>query len=104
MKSINRRRMGGVYVELTSDFAIRVCPIDLDTAYGMLSETKARAFFSKNGFRGLKASRQHVGELLVRTSELLEKNPKVVEMDLNPVIATDEKCYAVDVRVLKRSD
>jgi succinyl-CoA synthetase beta subunit len=91
--------MGGVYVELTEDFSVRVCPLDFDTAYDMINETKARAFFSKNGFRGRKASRTKVAELLIAAAKLLEEYPLVCLMDINPVIATPDKCLAADVRM-----
>ncbi len=96
--------MGGVYVELTSDFSIRVCPVDYDTAGDMLNETKARAFFTEAGFRGHKASRPSGAEFLMKTSKLLEDNKDIVELDFNPVIATPEKFYAVDLRIIRQEE
>jgi len=92
--------MGGVYVELTADFSIRVCPLDEKQAKQMLLETKAAAFFSRDGFRGIRASLDATAKLLVNASRMVEENPQVAEMDLNPVIATADGCYAVDVRML----
>jgi len=36
----------------------------------------------------------------VNASRMVEENPQVCEMDLNPVIATPDACYAVDARIL----
>lgn len=92
--------MGGVYVELTADFSVRVCPLDAEHAKAMLLETKAAAFFTPDGFRGIRASLDATANLLVNASRMVEENPQVCEMDLNPVIATPEGCYAVDARIL----
>lgn len=92
--------MGGVYVELTRDFSVRVCPLDAEHAKAMLLETKAAAFFSRDGFRGTRASLDATARLLVNASRMVEENPQICEMDLNPVIATADKCYAVDARIL----
>jgi acetyltransferase len=92
--------MGGVYVELTADYSVRVCPIDKAQAQGMLFDTKAAKFFCADGFRGIKASQEAVTELLMKVSKMLSDNPQIIEMDLNPVIATPDSCYAVDARIL----
>lgn len=92
--------MGGVYVELTADFSVRVCPLDVEHAKAMLLETKAAAFFSQSGFRGIRASLDSTAELLVNASRMVEENPQIAEMDLNPVIAAPDNCYAVDARIL----
>jgi len=92
--------MGGVYVELTRDFSVRVCPLDIEHAKAMLLETKAAAFFSRDGFRGIRANLDATARLLVNASRMVEENPQITEMDMNPVIATADGCYAVDARIL----
>ena len=92
--------MGGVYIDLTSDFSVRVCPVDLDSAYEMLLETKARAFFSKDGFRGLCASRNAGAHFISKVSQILQDNRDIREMDINPVIAAGDRFFAVDVRII----
>jgi acyl-CoA synthetase (NDP forming) len=92
--------MGGVYVELTADFSVRVCPLDFSHARQMLLETKAAAFFSRDGFRGIRANLEATAGLLVNASRMIEENPQICEMDLNPVIATADACYAVDARII----
>ncbi len=92
--------MGGTYVELTADFSVRVCPLDAEHAKAMLLETKAAAFFTSKGFRGIRANLDATANLLVNASRMIEENPQICEMDLNPVIATADSCYAVDARIL----
>jgi acetyltransferase len=93
--------MGGIYVELTSDFSVRVCPLDGKHAKEMLLETKAAAFFRDGGFRGNRANLDSMANLLKNVSKMVEDtSPQISEMDLNPVIATPDACYAVDCRIM----
>ncbi len=95
--------LGGIYVELYKDFSLRVCPITQGDAEKMVDETKARAFLEEGGFRGKKADRGRVVELVVKTAKLLEENPLVTELDFNPVIADEEKALVVDARIIVES-
>jgi len=92
--------LGGVYVELYKDFALRVCPIARGDAEKMIGETKAKAFLDGDGFRGKKADREKIMDLLLRTSRLLEDNLHITELDFNPVIADGEKALVVDARII----
>jgi acetyltransferase len=40
-----------------------------------------------------------IAELLVRVSRLIEDNPEIVGLDLNPVLADDNEALAIDVRI-----
>ena len=63
--------MGGIYVELTADFSVRVCPITQEQAGDMIMETKAAAFFREEGFRGMKADKDAVAGLLANVCRML---------------------------------
>ncbi len=91
---------GGIYAEMLKDFAVRVCPVDQVQAREMMALTKSGAFFSENGFRGMKASSDAVSDLLLRASKLMMENPKVVELDFNPVIASARDASVVDARII----
>ncbi|MFH1056437.1 MAG: acetate--CoA ligase family protein [Candidatus Micrarchaeota archaeon] len=90
---------GGVAVELFKDFSTRVCPISEKDALEMIAETKASAYFTRDGFRGRKASRQKIVELLLKTSRLLEKEERVDDLDFNPVIADAQNAWVVDAKI-----
>ena len=52
------------------------------------------------GFRGTPpADEGALVDLLLRLSLLAEHLPEVVELDLNPVLALPDRCFAVDARV-----
>jgi acetyl-CoA synthetase (ADP-forming) len=90
---------GGVAVELFKDFSTRICPISKKDALEMIRETKANAYFSKEGFRGRKASEEKIVDLILKTSELLESEPRVKELDFNPVIADSQNAFVVDAKI-----
>lgn len=89
---------GGILTELVGDYAIRVTPLTKKDALQMIHETKAGAFVE--GFRGRKVSETALVNLLLKTSELLEKEPQITELDFNPVMANEEKAVVVDARVV----
>ncbi len=93
---------GGVAVELFKDFAIRVCPLAHGDAKQMISETKAKAYLTSEGFRGRKADARKIEELLLKTSQLLEKEERVESLDFNPVIAQGKNAWVVDAKIIVR--
>lgn len=94
--------MGGAFVEVLRDVALRIAPID---------EPEAReAIRSLRGFPILAGARNRqaisldaIASTLAGASRLLADAPQVVELDLNPVIATPQGAVAVDVRMVAGS-
>jgi len=91
--------IGGIFVEIYKDVVFRVCPITKEDACQMISELKARKILE--GARGRKpVDKEALASALVSVSKLLEKeNPS--EFDINPLIADEKGCVAVDVRILR---
>jgi len=92
--------LGGIYVELYRDFSLRICPITRADAERMIGETKAKAFLEEGGFRGKKANKEKIIELVMNTAKMLEENPQITELDFNPVIADENKAMVVDARII----
>jgi hypothetical protein len=91
--------LGGVFAEVLDDVAIRLAPVDHDTALAMLDELRGAAIL--DGVRGGEAvDRAAVAELIVVLSRLAEGRPDIVEVDLNPVIASAMGALAVDALVV----
>jgi acetyl-CoA synthetase (ADP-forming) len=88
---------GGVLVELLEDVAFRVVPVSKKDADEMMQETKFYQIL--NGFRGKKYDVNSVLDILLKTSKLLEQNPEIIELDLNPVIVCQKNAFAVDARI-----
>jgi acetyl-CoA synthetase (ADP-forming) len=91
--------MGGIFVEVMRDVSFRVCPITSQDAEEMISELRAYPILA--GARGRKPiNKQALVGALVQVSQLLmDENPS--EFDINPLMADEKGCVAIDVRLLK---
>lgn len=90
---------GGILVELLRDVVFRALPLAEADALEMVEETRASLLLG--GVRGQPAAdRKAVVRLLLALARLAEENPRVDEVDLNPVLASPEGVVAVDARVI----
>jgi acetate---CoA ligase (ADP-forming) len=81
--------LGGTYVELLRDTAVRVLPIDEDRAGEMIEEVKGSAILK--GYRGSRPlDIKALKETLVKVSRLILENPEIETIDMNPVIVLEE--------------
>ena len=90
--------LGGITVEVLHDVAYRLVPLtDIDAAELVRSIAGAPLLF---GYRGVPpVDTAGLEEMLVRLSRLADDHPEIVEVDLNPVIATADRCVVVDTRM-----
>ena len=89
---------GGVLAELIGEAQFRLAPLTDHDAEELVRAGKAGRLVA--GFRGAPpADEGALVELLLRLSLLADDLPEVVELDLNPVLALREGCFAVDARV-----
>ncbi len=94
--------LGGVLAEVIDDVAIRLAPVTVPIAQSMLDELRAAPLLA--GARGRPAiDRGAVAELIVALSILGVERPDLVEVDLNPVIASPDGALAVDALVVLSS-
>lgn len=91
--------LGGIFTEVLDDVAIRLAPVGHATALTMLDELRGRRLLE--GIRGGAAvDRAAVADLIVGLSRLASERSDIVEVDLNPVIATAAGAVAVDALVV----
>jgi acetate---CoA ligase (ADP-forming) len=91
--------LGGVLAEALDDVAIRLAPVTHPVALEMLSELRGSAIL--NGVRGaIGIDRAAVAELIVGVAAFAVDRLDVLEIDLNPVIATADGAVAVDALVV----
>jgi acyl-CoA synthetase (NDP forming) len=91
--------LGGIFTEVLDDVAIRLAPVGHATALAMLDELRGRRIL--DGIRGRAAvDRDAVADLIVGLSRLATERSDIVEVDLNPVIATPGGAVAVDALVV----
>jgi len=91
---------GGIFTEFLKDVSFRVCPVSRNDAEGMLKEVKFSDLILK-GFRGQKpADANSIIEVILSVSKIMENNPQIKELDINPLFATSTRALAADVRII----
>jgi len=91
--------MGGIYVEVFRDVSFRVCPITREDAEEMIHELRSYPILA--GARGRKPINQPaLVSTLMKVCELLVKEDPS-EFDINPLMADEKGCIAVDMRILR---
>jgi acyl-CoA synthetase (NDP forming) len=89
---------GGVLAELIGEAQFRLAPLTGLDAEELVRTGKAGRLVA--GFRGTPpADAEALVDLLLRLSLLADDLPEVAELDLNPVLALPDGCFAVDARV-----
>ncbi|HUW68421.1 MAG TPA: acetate--CoA ligase family protein [Candidatus Nanoarchaeia archaeon] len=92
--------LGGIFVEIYRDVSFRVTPVNSEMARDMILEIKGSPILM--GARGRSsADINAIINVIVKLSEMLEKNPDIVELDINPLIVYEKNAVAVDARMLK---
>src|SRR4029453_17705058 len=90
---------GGQLVEVFRDRAIGLPPLNTTLAERLIDET--RISVALKGVRGRRpVDRKALEQLLVRFSNLVAEQPLIREVDINPVLASDEELIVVDGRIV----
>lgn len=91
--------LGGIYVEVLKRVGFRLAPLDLEEAHALIRDTLPAKLIA--GVRGRKKlDVETIATMLVSLGRLLEEHPQIEEVDLNPCLALDEGCLAVDARII----
>ncbi len=90
---------GGQLVEVFRDRALALPPLNTTLARRMMERTKIMTVLK--GVRG-KAPIEltALDELLVRFSQLVIEQPRIKEMDVNPLLASPQRLIALDARIV----
>ena len=89
---------GGVYVEVVRDVVLRLCPLHDSDAAQMIAQVKMHKLLE--GIRGAPPRDvDALAETLLRISQLAERHPRIVEMDINPLVAYAKRAVAIDARI-----
>jgi acyl-CoA synthetase (NDP forming) len=91
--------LGGILVEVLKDITFRLAPASKADAEGMLDGLKASEVL--HGVRGQAGvNRGALTDIIQKVSQLVTDFPEIVEVDLNPIFATDKGATAVDARIV----
>ena len=91
--------LGGIFVEVLKDVSFRVIPVKQKDAQEMIQEIKG--FPLLRGYRGKDpANIPALVGMILKISKLVNENPQIREMELNPIFAYKNKALAVDARII----
>jgi acyl-CoA synthetase (NDP forming) len=91
--------LGGIFVEVLKDVSFRVIPVGRKDAQEMIQEIKG--FPLLQGYRGKEpANISALIGMILKISKLINDNPQIRELELNPVLAYKDKVLAVDARII----
>jgi acyl-CoA synthetase (NDP forming) len=95
--------MGGVLVEVLKDVSFRLVPVSKIDAVEMVREIKGYALLQ--GYRGQKpVNMSRLEDIIVNISEFIEQNPRIKELDLNPLFAEGKNIVAADARIVLEAE
>src|SRR5574344_724959 len=91
--------LGGIFVEVLRDVSSGLAPLSYAEAYSMIHSL--RAYKIIKGTRGQKGINEaKYAEVIVRLSTLLRFATEIKELDINPLLATEQSVTVVDSRIL----
>ncbi|MBU1713414.1 MAG: acetate--CoA ligase family protein, partial [Proteobacteria bacterium] len=91
--------LGGIFAEILKDTVFAVAPLSHKEALSMIERLKSQKLL--DGFRNFApVDRESLAKIIMNLGELGCSNPKIKEIDINPLIATKEKIVAVDALVI----
>ena len=91
--------LGGELVEVFRDRSLALPPLNTTLARRLMEQTKIYA--ALKGVRGRRAVDSALLErILVRFSRLIIENPRIREIDINPLLVSEHGICAVDARII----
>ena len=93
--------MGGIFVELITDVAFRIAPVNIQQARSMVSQTKAGKLLS--GLRGQNPyDIEAVSQIIERIGQISIDFPHINEIEINPllVLHRGKGALALDARII----
>ena len=90
---------GGTLVEVFKDRELGLPPLNTTLARRMMEQTKI--YEALKGTRGRKAVDLDALEtMMVRFSQLVVEQPRIKEIDINPLLASPDRILALDARIM----
>ncbi len=90
--------MGGIFIEVLKDVRSLLAPLEKKEVLREMKQLKS--YKMMEGVRGQKGiNKDAFADIVVRLSALSAAAPEIAEMDLNPLLATENEVVAVDARI-----
>jgi acyl-CoA synthetase (NDP forming) len=90
---------GGFAVELVRDVSFRLAPLNKEEVFDMMREVKSYPLLT--GFRGSKpVDLEQLASIVMKLSDILLEIEAIKEIEINPLVVSEEGAVAVDARVV----
>jgi acetyltransferase len=94
---------GGTAVEVIDDKALGLPPLDINLARDLIERTRVSRQLA--GYRDRKpVDKDRLALMLVKVAQLVAEEPRIREIDLNPLIADHARLIVVDARITVKAD
>jgi acetyltransferase len=91
--------MGGIGVHLFKDFSVGLPPMNQTLARRLIEETEVYRMIQ--GYdRKPPADLKQLEQIIISFSNLIADFPEIAEMDINPLVISNGKAYALDARII----
>lgn len=91
--------LGGIFVEVMEDVSLCLLPVSKSEAVDMIRSIKGYKLLS--GYRGSEGCDiEAIAEAILNVGRMVENNPEIKEIDINPLFAYPNGVMAVDARIL----
>jgi acetate---CoA ligase (ADP-forming) subunit beta len=91
--------LGGIFVEVLRDVSFRVLPLTKADALEMIREIKGYSLL--RGIRGeTPKDEEALADLIVKVAKMVEENPEIRELDINPCFVYSSGARPADARVM----
>ncbi len=91
---------GGIGVELFKDFSVGLPPLNQTLSRRILEETIIYQALSKGLRNKPPIDLRSLEEIMVRFSNMIVDLPEIAEMDINPLVVSEGKLWAIDARII----
>ena len=94
--------IGGIFTEILKDVSFRVAPLDAHDVLDMINEIKGNKILGSA--RGMKAVDITIlTDILIKIGKIGMENENIKEIDINPLIISENKPVAVDALVVLKA-
>ena len=91
--------LGGVAAESMDDVALGLAPLSLSAAYNLTERIRGATIL--DSYRGRPAlDRSAIADVLVRLGEIMDENPEISAIDLNPVMLSTDDALIADAYIV----
>lgn len=90
--------IGGIFVELISDFSVILAPFSEEKIRDMIEKTAAAKIIK--GYRGRNAySEKALIEAIKGVGQLILDHPEIVQLEINPIVLTEKGALGLDAKI-----